>query len=759
MAVNIITKFVLGQFAKRSARKSEGIATLLRASDPVVQSNVRTIEIILKNMGIDPKSLKSTDDVLKHMNYHKAMMNQHLKQDFKGLGLGKGIESLEKKKPFQGFNPRVQQDVDSIIKDLKNMEPVAAMKEANLIIGRKGKYKNLSGDEAQRILKDTDDHIFQRDIKYDEFGDPIKPEPDDFAEGGITRAGFPFGGPAAGKKALKAIMDAWRANKTWGVGGPPYRPEKTSFDIKALTKQVLGQEHSLKELKEIGESPLMQSSRLRGETFDQFNQQFKNIKANVLKEKMMERKLEAKAMINAAERTMKEATEEFNTMFGPLKDKKKQQDTAKRITDQLTRDSKKTLKEVNEGLKEMDIYMGMLQKQGRSLHQSGGLAYMLGEPNTRIEALQHAGVIADPRGLYTDPSIYTKGETDEAVPQNYFEGGGVGHGPWTKSQAPRIPEPEPQPETPVHHAQGQPNPMKIPQGIPSAAPRTMDPQYMQQQMMRQAMMSQGPRPMANAGGRIGFKLGGIDKGRRAFMKWLAGILGTGVAAGTGLLKLGKAAKPAAAVTETIVKSNAPGMPAWFPSLVKRVLKEGTDDTAKLGTLERQTVHTAKTPEGTPIQVTRDLITDDVIVDIGEQTKHGWASGRYGQPVQLQLKKGEWIEPTKGKKGVKTKDEFIVDEAEFTGGHPENVKFEESVQFKYGDHGSDFTEIEKYAIGKNTVKSQFGTFESNVARDKKVIGKQAERDAWAEGRAESRAMDDLDPDVEFASGGLARLLGE
>ena len=81
MAVNIITKFVIGQFAKRSARKSEGIATLLKASDPVVQSNVRTIEIILKNMGIDPKNLKSTDDVLKYMNYHKAMVNQHLKQD------------------------------------------------------------------------------------------------------------------------------------------------------------------------------------------------------------------------------------------------------------------------------------------------------------------------------------------------------------------------------------------------------------------------------------------------------------------------------------------------------------------------------------------------------------------------------------------------------------------------------------------------------------------------------------------------------
>ena len=62
-------------------------------------------------MGIDPKNLKSTDDVLKHMNIHKAMMNQSLKQGFKGLDLDKGIKSLEKtKKPWQkqgGWDPKI----------------------------------------------------------------------------------------------------------------------------------------------------------------------------------------------------------------------------------------------------------------------------------------------------------------------------------------------------------------------------------------------------------------------------------------------------------------------------------------------------------------------------------------------------------------------------------------------------------------------------------------------------------------------------
>jgi len=751
----------------------------------------------------------------------------------------------------------------------------------------------------------------------------------------------------------------------------------------------------------------------------------------------------------------------------------------KRVTRDLkTRmDFKKNLKDV-----EQKIELQMFDPKDRLPNESGGLAYMLGEPNTRIEGLQHAGVIADPRGLYTDPSIYTKGESEsedymsggradfifggsaglkamwkqmmkgiskrrgesvtklfpklsseerameklvmgtpeqkafregevthkiegidllinrlrhdkkilerqaknkaigdtgldfvmkqlekdmpevygphlkkytdidrdilqlENIKKNlltkdrklHYEGGGVGRGPWTTGQ--KAPEPQGQAQTPFHPAQSQVNPMKAPQGIPSLAPRTMDPKYIQQQRMQQMMAGmgqQGQRPgmmgqprrrmeeggpsveefrkdkmhnemmkwmheyeqykknyewekrkrsgiqeaadggkidfrdntnfkkepwyvwpykraqtwdrylemlkqkmkrksssseggriglkhgsnlkvwgktvdeqwpnlnenqknwirenfpdaihQKSEGGRIGFGLGGFNKARRAFLKMMAGFAGAGVAAGTGLLKLGKAAKVVPKVTETIVQSNAAGMPAWFPSLVKRVLKEGDDITAKAGSeaMERQTVHTIKLPEsGTPVQVTRDLVTDDIIVDIGEQTKHGWPAGRHGQPTQLILKKGEWIEPTKGKKGIKTKDEFIVDEAEFTGGHPENVKFEETVQFKYGDHGSDFSEIEQYAMKKHSssvesvgevsraqrregmwgkkeqarqlaMDKKHGGLKSTYKKDPHVRGKQADKDAWAEGRAESQA-EEFD---EFASGGLARLLGE
>jgi hypothetical protein len=42
-------------------------------------------------------------------------------------------------------------------------EPIEAMKEVNKVIGKKGKYKNLTQKDIDKIVADTEDHIFQRD--------------------------------------------------------------------------------------------------------------------------------------------------------------------------------------------------------------------------------------------------------------------------------------------------------------------------------------------------------------------------------------------------------------------------------------------------------------------------------------------------------------------------------------------------------------------------------------------------------------------
>jgi len=215
-----------------------------------------------------------------------------------------------------------------------------------------------------------------------------------------------------------------------------------------------------------------------------------------------------------------------------------------------------------------------------------------------------------------------------------------------------------------------------------------------------------------SGGRVPFKLGGIDKARRLFLQAMgAGAAGIG-AAKSGLFGLLKGSKSAAVkdLTSVPIKSGVDGMPSWFKPLVNKVIKEGTEVPSGA---ERVITHKTKLPDSkTDVYVNQHLDTGDVTVDIGME-KHGFPDGKFGQPVRLEYKAAEEIEPIlaqhmdpkdpkgfwKPHKDQKTKPEFTVEEAEFTGGHPENVKFEEVSVNKFGKHESNFDEVEMFATGK------------------------------------------------------------
>ena len=244
------------------------------------------------------------------------------------------------------------------------------------------------------------------------------------------------------------------------------------------------------------------------------------------------------------------------------------------------------------------------------------------------------------------------------------------------------------------------------------------------------------------GERTGFKLGGIDKARRLFLQAIGAGAATVGAAKTGLFGLLKGAGKKNLI-QVPIKEGADGMPSWFKPLVNKVIKEGTEVESGV---ERVIVHKTKLPNSqTDVYVTQQLDTGDVAVDIGTG-KHGFADGHYGQPVRLEYRAAELIEPDlkTGKGGGKTKEEFTVEEAEWTGGHPENVKFEESTIEKFGEHGSDFTEVEKFATG--TVKDTKPT-------------KKRLRTEYEQGKAEADADAAADMADDFASGGIARMLGE
>jgi len=250
----------------------------------------------------------------------------------------------------------------------------------------------------------------------------------------------------------------------------------------------------------------------------------------------------------------------------------------------------------------------------------------------------------------------------------------------------------------------------------------------------------------NEGGRVPFKKG-HSAGRRNFLKGIAALATVPI-----IGKYFKWAKPLAksskVLTSVPIKSGADGMPLWFKPLVNKVIKEGDNVTKKFATAEREIVHKTKLPDSqTDVVVTQNLDNGDVVVDIG-LTKHGFRDGHLGQPVRLEYKAAEVLEPThvqnikkgsrfeKTGKPTKTKEEFWVEEAEFSGGHPENVKFEESTFEKFGQHGSNFDEVEKFATGKikkikPTKKKVQTEFESGKA--------EADADRWAD-------------DLDMASGG-------
>jgi len=244
--------------------------------------------------------------------------------------------------------------------------------------------------------------------------------------------------------------------------------------------------------------------------------------------------------------------------------------------------------------------------------------------------------------------------------------------------------------------------------------------------------------------------GGGGMGRRLFLKLMGGAAAGTAATKSGLFSLLKSSKPVQVLTSVPIKAGADGMPLWFKPLVNKIIKEGDDVTKKFATVDREIVHKSTLPDSkTDVLVTQDLTTGNVSVDIG-LTKHGFADGKFGQPVRLEYKAGEVLEgPIKKGKPTKTKDEFWVEEAEFTGGHPENVKFEESSFNKFGKHESDFSEVEAFSKGK--IKK---------VRLKQIESSQKEAEDLADHFSNYPTPDDFASGGRVPlAGGLAGMLGE
>ena len=249
------------------------------------------------------------------------------------------------------------------------------------------------------------------------------------------------------------------------------------------------------------------------------------------------------------------------------------------------------------------------------------------------------------------------------------------------------------------------------------------------------------------GGRVGLKAGMT---RRAFLALMGGAgAGIGVAK-TGLLKLfGKGAGKQ--VTKEIIKTPpVAGKPEWLDNLVNKVILEGDDVTKKLSVQDRQVVHSLKIDDMDDVTVYRNLDDGQIRVSYDSPNNMG------EQPVELVFKPGMADETTKGKPA----DEFYAVEAEprgvRTGPDDYEIEFDgENLASNVDELISDTSKLKQIATNKKPTMQEFVTSKNKKDQTRTLNEDQLEQAEYLE----TKYGPGPQGPEEFASGGIARMLGE
>jgi len=303
-----------------------------------------------------------------------------------------------------------------------------------------------------------------------------------------------------------------------------------------------------------------------------------------------------------------------------------------------------------------------------------------------------------------------------------------------------------------------------------------------------------PEPEDKAdGGRIGYKIGSIDKGRRAFLKLMGGAAAGIGALKTGALKMfgkeGVKNLPPIKTPVTKLEGTTTQMPDWFPSFINKFRDEGKatnvfkkekvkvskaeyDKAIAEGKSENYYRDDARTPEykaNNPdhmdyfkLEETDERIfttyTNDKVPGVRVDDMDGnvdvMFQNDYSQPVSMNYtapgKKGpetgraDLFVQGESKIETKPKGEFVANDVEVYATDPDGGFDTEDVIANTVDDMLEgkTRQMEEYATGKKT-KMSSGEF----------------RIGQAEARAEQAAEEAAEAADDFASGGLAGMLGE
>ena len=195
------------------------------------------------------------------------------------------------------------------------------------------------------------------------------------------------------------------------------------------------------------------------------------------------------------------------------------------------------------------------------------------------------------------------------------------------------------------------------------------------------------------GGRIGFKDGPKNPGRRTFVKLMAGIASLPI--------LGKFLKPAAPAIEKLANTTTK-MPDWFPDFVDRFIGRSVGKKIDADLMEY------KNTELPGVTLTKG--DDGQIVVEGKNA--------YGEPYEIVYRPPgyEIVDETTGK-AVKTPGEFIASDTQYRRTGPEIDDFDvDGVVVNDVDDilGGNATELEGYAKGTGETKYTKGKKQIDLA---------------------------------------------
>jgi len=231
------------------------------------------------------------------------------------------------------------------------------------------------------------------------------------------------------------------------------------------------------------------------------------------------------------------------------------------------------------------------------------------------------------------------------------------------------------------------------------------------------------------------------------MKYLAGFASLPI--------IGKIVKPLKTVKGVknvpIIKTgDVPGKPEWFDALVNKVILEGDDVTKKFATTEREIVHSKDLGDGTVVKVTQDTDQGAVRVEYDSE------QNVFGDTVLMEYKK-PLPDEDMPKGGIA---EFNVAESgpvgKQTGPDDFDLDIDEVGGTSIKDLDSDVSKLKEYATGKGPTMEEFV---KNKKRKDKAAAITNDIDGAASDAVTRRQGDYVPEYDDYASGGIARMLGE